>query len=199
MSRAGGRAQIPGRYLFPLNELRSLSTYEKTESIVSRDRILWGRLRNWRSNNWRAVGQPIFLSLVQYVVANFPNSISSQIYYFLEALHVCLGPISELRQTASDVGEHRLRLFFWKSARWYRIPTSDRMHGMIQTEARLFILWLLFRYACFPIWKYAAAKIHMHFLEDTFKETFFLFSHDARSLGTAPWCYHAYAIHGAPP
>ena len=43
------------------------------------------------------------------------------------------------------------------------LSTSDRMHDMIQTEARLFILWLFFRYACLPNWKYAAAKIHMHF------------------------------------
>ena len=41
-----------------------------------------------------------------------------------------------------------------------------------RTEARLFILWLFFRYACLPNsnWKHAAAKIHMHFLEGTFKE-----------------------------
>ena len=41
---------------------------------------------------------------------------------------------------------------------------------------------------------YAAAKIHMDFLEGTFKETFFLFSRVVRSLGTAPWWYHAYAM-----
>ena len=62
----------------------------------------------------------------------------------------------------------------------YKTYTSDRMHGMIKTEARLFILWLLFRYACLPNWKYAAAKIHRHFLEGTFKEAiFFLFWYDA--------------------
>ena len=51
--------------------------------------------------------------------------------------------------------------------------SSDRTHGMIQTEARLVIT---FRYACLPNWKYAAAKIHMHFLEGTFKETILFFT-----------------------
>ena len=70
------------------------------------------------------------------------------------------------------------------------------MHGMIQTEARLFILWLLFRYASLPNWKHAAAKKHMHFLEGTFKKAIFLpFSHDARSLGTGPWKYNVYAMY----
>ena len=74
--------------------------------------------------------------------------------------------------------------------------TRDRMHSMIQTEARLFIFWLCFLYACLPNWKYAAAKIHMHFLEGNFKEAiFFRFSRVARSLETAAWWYHAYAMY----
>ena len=63
--------------------------------------------------------------------------------------------------------------------------TSDRMLGMIwfrQTEARLFILWLFFRYDCLPNWKYAAAKIHMHFLEGTFKEAIFFSIFTCRAL-----------------
>ena len=39
----------------------------------------------------------------------------------------------------------------------------------------LVIMWLLFRYVCLPNWKYAAAKIHIHFLEGTFKEAMFYF------------------------
>ena len=36
------------------------------------------------------------------------------------------------------------------------------------------MLWLLkFHYACLRNWKYAAADIHMHFLEGTFKEAIF--------------------------
>ena len=68
------------------------------------------------------------------------------------------------------------------------------MQGMIQTEQGH--LWLLFRYTCLSNWEYAAAKIHMHILEGTFKIAIFcLFSHDACSLGTPLRLYHAYAMY----
>ena len=64
--------------------------------------------------------------------------------------------------------------------------TSDRMHGMIQTEARLFILLIIFLLRLSSKLN-AAVKIHMDFLEGTFNEAiFFRFSHVARSLGIAP-------------
>ena len=63
------------------------------------------------------------------------------------------------------------------------------MHGMIQTEGRLFVVeHFCVRYARLLNEEYAAANIHMHFLEGTFKKAifFFQFSQGAQSLGTAP-------------
>ena len=51
-----------------------------------------------------------------------------------------------------------IELFVFK-AKIFKVRSllySGRMHDMIRTEARLFILWLLFLYVCLPNWKYTA-------------------------------------------
>ena len=61
------------------------------------------------------------------------------------------------------------------------------MHGMIQTEARLFISCDYFSVT--PVFGTESMLLLKltHFLEGIFKEVIFLlFSHYARSLGTAP-------------